>query len=717
MRRFRAACLAACIGVVGATITLASVPAKATTATPGDPLVRAHAIQDAEHAHVALHLAPARGTIAPRQVNVAPQSASLTPHAVPSVVSNNQLFREVFGFAPYWKLSQNANWNYSLLSTVAYFGLEVNGDGTFSTTNPDGTPDAGWTGWNSQALVDTFNRGHQAGDRDVVVIKQFSNATLNSLLGSSAARQTLITNTINAIATRGLDGVNVDFEGTADSAYPNLQTNFTSFMGQLSSQVHQRWSSAMVTVDAYSGSASWDGGFMNIGALAPNVDAFFVMAYDMASGNMSGQAGPNAPLYGWTYNDTTSVAQYLGKAPASKIILGVPYYGYKWSTTSTQPYASIVPGSGATADEYAGVLDDLSCGAQQLSQSWDNTAQSPWASWWSPASNDPCGGNHNSWRELYYDNAASLAKKYDLVNANNLRGAGMWALGFDGSSSDLWNAIAGKFVVTYPFKAMYTVDTWGGIDIDAQSVPEGGSGYWPNWNIVRGAALLSDASGGYTLDGYGGVHQFGLAPPIYDESYWGGWDIARDIALLPTSTQAHASGYTLDGFGGLHAFGGAPPTYGGSYWKNWDIAKRVALLSDGTGGYVLDGFGGLHPFAIGGNAVPPVVPSAYWRGWNIARDVSLSPGSTASNVSGVTLDGFGGVHPFGAAGSVQGGMSYWPNWDIARSVRLSPASTPNQPQGWTLDGYGGVHPFGGAPRIYGFFYWPPHDISVRLLVE
>ena len=131
---------------------------------------------------------------------------------------------------------------------------------------------------------------------------------------------------------------------------------------------------------------------MNIGALAPNVDAFFVMAYDMSFGNMSGHAGPNAPLNGWTYNDTLSVSQYLTKAPASKVILGVPYYGYKWSTTSNLPYASIVPGSGAIADTYAGAQGDLSCGAQQLAQGWDNTAQSPWASWWSPATGDPCGG-------------------------------------------------------------------------------------------------------------------------------------------------------------------------------------------------------------------------------------------------------------------------------------------------------------------------------------
>ncbi|MEA2634868.1 MAG: chitinase [Chloroflexota bacterium] len=710
-RRLRNACIGGAIVTLIGGFVLQTMPAHATTATQRDPAIGPHARQDAQRAQMSLQLTPARTSVVPRQPRVAARTVT-----VPAAASaNTQLTREVFGYAPYWELSQNASWNYSLLTTVAYFGLNINGDGNFNTVNGDGTPDAGWTGWNSQALVDTFSRGHQAGTRDVLVIKQSNDATLTQLFTSSG-QQTAINNVINAIASRGLDGVNVDFEGSSNPSYPNLQAQFTNFVGQLSSQVHQRWPGAFVSVATYSGSASWDGGFMNIGALAPNVDAFFIMAYDMAFGNMSGHAGPNAPLNGWTYNDTTSVAQYLTKAPASKIILGVPYYGYKWSTTSNQPYGSIVPGSGALADTYAGTQSDLSCGAQQLSQGWDGTAQSPWASWWSPATADPCGGNYNSWRELYYDNATSLAQKYDLVNGNNLRGTGMWALGFDGSSQDLWNEIATKFTVTYPFKAMHTLDAYGGVGPDAGSAPLGSSAYWRGWKIARSAAILSDASGGYVLDGYGGLHQFGGATQVSSSAYFG-WDIARDVVLLPASTTSQPQGYTLDGWGGIHPFGGAPGVRGAPYWANFDIAKRLALLSDGTGGYVLDGYGGLHPFATGTNPLPPAITNAsYWKGWNIARDLALTPGSTAAGVSGVTLDGWGGVHPFGAAGSASA-TAVWRGWDIARAVRLSPSSTPGQPQGWVMDGWGGMHPFGGVPRIYSYSYWPGQDIAVQLLVD
>ena len=428
--------------------SLAAAPASAhagtaaSRAASGDPVRGPHARDEARHLSQPLRLAP--GTSVPRPLtrtlnSPAARGVALRASANPALLpSNPKLAREVFGFAPYWALAGNANWDYSLLSTVAYFGLDVQSDGSFNTSATNN----GFRGWMSQDLVTVINSAHAANDRVVLVIKAFDDGTINAVVSSPGATQNAINWTIQSIRSRNLDGVNIDFEGSANSSYPNLQAQYSAFVANLSNQVHAAIPGSVVSVDTYSGSASWDGGFMNIGQLAPSVDSLFVMAYDMAFGNLPGQAAPNAPLNGWTYNDTTSVQQYLSKAPASKVILGVPYYGYKWSTTSNQPYATA--GGGATADTFSGVVDDLSCGALQLSRAWDSVANSPWAAWWSPATNDPCGGNHNSWRELYYDDATSTMAKYDLVNRSNLQGTGMWALGYDGTHPDLWQAIAAK---------------------------------------------------------------------------------------------------------------------------------------------------------------------------------------------------------------------------------------------------------------------------------
>ena len=413
-----------------------------STSAVSDPTSGPHAREEQRHLGDRLSLTPASSQPRPMRQPLTsgpvPRLAAAQSLPNPALLpSNPRLAREVFGFAPYWALSGNSNWDFSLLSTVAYFGLDVNADGSFNTSSGN----SGFQGWMSQDFVTVINKAHAANDRVVLVIKAFNNATINSIVSNPSASQNAINWTIQSIRSRSLDGVNIDFEGSSSSTYPNLASQFSAFVGNLSNQVHAAIPGSVVSVDTYSGSASWDGGFMNITQLAPSVDSLFVMAYDMGFGNLPGQAAPNAPLNGWTYNDTTAVRQYLSKAPASKVILGVPYYGYKWSTNGNGPYATA--NGGATADTYSGIIDDFGC-AQQLSNNWDTTASSPWASWWSPASADPCGANHNSWRELYYDNATSLMLKYDLVNRNNLQGTGMWALGYDGSSRDLWQALAAK---------------------------------------------------------------------------------------------------------------------------------------------------------------------------------------------------------------------------------------------------------------------------------
>ena len=50
------------------------------------------------------------------------------------------------------------------------------------------------------------------------------------------------------------------------------------------------------------------------------------------------------------------------------------------------------------------------------------------------------------WRELYYDDAQALGLKYDLINKYGLRGAGIWALGYDGTRPELYAVLKAKFI-------------------------------------------------------------------------------------------------------------------------------------------------------------------------------------------------------------------------------------------------------------------------------
>ena len=52
-----------------------------------------------------------------------------------------------------------------------------------------------------------------------------------------------------------------------------------------------------------------------------------------------------------------------------------------------------------------------------------------------------------SWRQVYYDDRASLKARLGMVNEYGLRGAGIWALGYDGGHPELYRAFAESFLV------------------------------------------------------------------------------------------------------------------------------------------------------------------------------------------------------------------------------------------------------------------------------
>jgi len=579
LRRVLAIVLLALVGLLLAQFHPGSVTSRtaaAASAKSVGPLsvTPVHAIEDARHASDHFAFAPSTGSILPRTVQ-------------PTVVqTNNVLRREVFGFATYWNLNLYSEWNLNLVSTVAYFGLDVNPNGTFATQG------GGWDGWNSSYLTALINKAHLAGDRVVLVIKDFNDSSINTVV--TTARQSLIDQTIAAIASKNMDGVNVDFEGSGSPLFPDIPLGITNLMTEMSTQVHARWPQAEVSIDTYAGSASWDGGIFRIGDLAPVVDAMFVMAYDSVFSNMPGQAGPNSPMTHWTFNDTIDVAQYLTKAPASKIILGVPYYGYKWSTVSGIPYSTVV--SGATAETYSDVIGDLTCGHIAFRPGWDAYGESPWASWWSPASGDPCGANLDRPRELYYDDATSLGIKYDLVNNNNLRGTGMWALGYDSGYPDLWNELMLKFTPTTPWTSLGGVITSGpdaaswGADRKDVFVRGTDNGLWQRtWNgtswspwVSLGGVLTSSPAavswGPNRLDVFVRGTDNALWHKWYDAAGWHNWEWLGGVLTSGPDVDSWASGQ-LDVFVRGTDNGLWHRWFDSSGWHHWEPLGGI-LTSD-----------------------------------------------------------------------------------------------------------------------------------------
>jgi len=347
-----------------------------------------------------------------------------TPAPTPTPPPPGPPSREVVGFAPYWTLNTWREWRMQDLSAIAYFGVTIDENGNTWT-------DDFWTGWHSQDLTDMVNAAHAAGVKVFVTVLQMDDGKIGSIVNDPGHTRVAVQTATDLMRMRGLDGVVLDFEGSD----PGNAAGLVAFSGALRASVKAANPSAQYLVATYA-SAAAGGGMYDIRALSPTVDAFFVMAYDMATANDPGHAVPNAPLTGWQFNDTAVVGQYLQQTTPDKLILGVPYYGDKWSVDSPAPNANVVEGPEPAT--YSDMLDGFAC-SQSLSVHPDGAT--PFATWYSPPDGDPCGADLGTWRELYFETAATIGAKYDLVNRSNLLGTGMWALGFDTGHNELWDTL------------------------------------------------------------------------------------------------------------------------------------------------------------------------------------------------------------------------------------------------------------------------------------
>lgn len=315
--------------------------------------------------------------------------------------------KTVFGYHPYWMNSAYPNYNYNLLSTIAYFGVDVDSYGNIIDRND----------WPLTGLI---NLAHSYGVKVELVAINFDANSLSALLSSSTNRTRLINNLLYEVTRANADGVNIDFEEFPGSQKQNLNL----FMKALADTFHQHIPNSSVSIALPA--VNWSNKF-DYYTLATICDALFIMGYNYHWSGSS-NAGPVAPLTGWgTYNITWTVNDYLSatQGQRNKIVLGLPYYGIKWPTSSATRGAATT-GSGSSL-QYAGAENE----AQSKGKLWDAESQTPWYRYQSGS----------TWYQAWYDDSLSLSLKYQLALSENLQGVGMWALGYDGTRRELWGAL------------------------------------------------------------------------------------------------------------------------------------------------------------------------------------------------------------------------------------------------------------------------------------
>ncbi|HRN42721.1 MAG TPA: glycosyl hydrolase family 18 protein [Vicingus sp.] len=343
------------------------------------------------------------------------------------------LNKVVYGWHPYWSGSAYLNYDWNLLSHFSFFSYEVDA----ATGNANDTH--GWS--TSAAVTAALASGNTKG---TLCVTRFRNHS--TLFASSTAQQTLITNLINLVQARGAHGVNIDFEGLPAAQ----KTAFANFMVDLANQFHTAIPGSDVSTVLYA--VDWNNVF-DFTIMANAVDKFIIMGYDYYwTGSTT--AGPNDPLYHFSstynYNLSKSITYYLNKGcPKDKLILGLPYYGREWPTSSTS-----VP-SGATANGVARFYNDVKDDVNGYYSATNHQQEVD-------SYSDVFVFNNGGTRQCFITLEDNFYKRLDHLNNTGIGGMGIWALGYDDGYSHFWDGINDYMTTCYTKPCSGTIHDFGG---------------------------------------------------------------------------------------------------------------------------------------------------------------------------------------------------------------------------------------------------------------
>ncbi|NLE35139.1 MAG: T9SS type A sorting domain-containing protein [Bacteroidales bacterium] len=319
----------------------------------------------------------------------------------------------VYGWHPYWANSTAyIYYDYDVLTHIAHFSYEVDtATGSYTTIR----------GWDTTPLI---SYAHQRGVKVMLTVTNFGSERNTKILTDTVKQWTLINTVTSLLKSRIGDGVNFDFEIVPAS----MKSNMVDFCRRAVRGIKKELPQAEISLatPAVNWSDGWD-----LQALADICDYLIMMGYNYYWSG-SATAGPVAPLAGETYNITRSIREdYLDEGvPESRLLLGMPWYGYDWPVTGSARKA-VTTGTG-TSRTYISTINLVA----SHGKTFDSQTSVPWMSYQSGT----------QWRQMWFEDSLSLLLKANHAKTGNLAGVGIWALSYEAGRPELWNGL--KAVIT-----------------------------------------------------------------------------------------------------------------------------------------------------------------------------------------------------------------------------------------------------------------------------
>jgi HAD superfamily hydrolase (TIGR01509 family) len=282
-------------------------------------------------------------------------------------------------------------------------------------------------------FIDTARR------HNVPIVGSIRDDTKAGVMAGILADATQRTRHVDALAafaaTNSWAGIDLDYEQIAFAdgrdTWATTRPNWVAFIRELAARLHADGRTLTVSIPpVFDGGQTDASGYWvyDYAAITPLVDTVRVMAYDYSV--PSGPPGPIAPL-AWVDSVIAGTARVSGDP--SKLVLGIPLYGYNWVVATSGTCPSSAEGNISLSTRAMTAL----AARRKATPTFDNADYEMTFSYQLPVSD--AGASCTQSREVHFVDANGAQIRMQHAIDGGFGGVSLFAFGYEDAAT--WTAI------------------------------------------------------------------------------------------------------------------------------------------------------------------------------------------------------------------------------------------------------------------------------------
>ena len=310
-----------------------------------------------------------------------------------------------------------------IVTTLSYFNITIDSDGKIQKFTAPTESDPGWHNLSSGKVDDYLSSAKAKGINLSLTVFSGDDKKIDSFLENPETSAQNLVNEVAPVMTQyGFSDLNLDIEKVADAS-PEARLKFTNFVAEVRKNLDKN---ITVTVDISPVAFVKDTNLDDPAAISQIADHIVLMGYDYHNQG-SFVTGPISPQSGAgivsEFDIESAITMAKTMMPATKLILGIPLYGYSWETIGSIPRSATIPASALTMSSRS--IADFLRSCTNCTTTYDQTDQESHTIY----KDDSTGTFH----QIFYPDKVSTQVKVDYVKAQGLGGIALWALGYEDS--------------------------------------------------------------------------------------------------------------------------------------------------------------------------------------------------------------------------------------------------------------------------------------------